>query len=135
MAYGGGYGYGRGYRWRNMYYLTGLPGWMRFGYSPGWGGMPPGAQYLGQTSQVPQFTWQAPSATHSACAHFVPPNRCSLKDIEVDPMGEACKDFSPQSLGFPAMTKEREIQMLESQARMIEQEIEEIKKRLENLRR
>jgi len=24
------------YRW--MYYATGVPGWMRFGYSPGWAG-------------------------------------------------------------------------------------------------
>ncbi len=40
-------------RWRNMFYMTGQPGWMRFGYSPGWGGMPPGAQYLAQTGQVP----------------------------------------------------------------------------------
>jgi len=23
-----------GYRW--MYYLTGLPGWMRWGFGPGW---------------------------------------------------------------------------------------------------
>lgn len=34
-------------RWRNMFWLTGLPGWMRFGYSPGWGGIPPGAAYWG----------------------------------------------------------------------------------------
>ena len=33
-------------RRRNMFYATGLPGWMRFGYSPGWGGMPPCAQVL-----------------------------------------------------------------------------------------
>lgn len=33
-------------RHRYLYYATGIPGWMRFGYSPGWGGMPPGAQYL-----------------------------------------------------------------------------------------
>lgn len=26
---------------RNMYYATGLPGWMRFGYSPGWAGRSP----------------------------------------------------------------------------------------------
>ena len=50
-----------GYRCRNMYYLTGLPGWMRFGYSPGWigrspTGLPPTAQYLAQTGQIPQFT-------------------------------------------------------------------------------
>lgn len=43
-------------RWRNMFYLTGLPGWMRFGYSPGWGGMPPGAASLAQTGQLPDFS-------------------------------------------------------------------------------
>jgi hypothetical protein len=35
---------------RNMYNATGLPGWMRFGCSPGWagrgGGMGPCAQYM-----------------------------------------------------------------------------------------
>jgi len=45
-----------GYRHRYMYYLTGLPGWMRFGFSPGWGTLPPGAQYL-MTGTWP--TWQA----------------------------------------------------------------------------
>jgi hypothetical protein len=40
-----------GYRHRNMYYLTGQPGWMRFGYSPGWvgrspSGLGPCAEYL-----------------------------------------------------------------------------------------
>ncbi len=33
-------------RHRYLYYATGVPGWMRFGYSPCWGGLPPGAQYL-----------------------------------------------------------------------------------------
>ena len=38
-------------RRRNMYYLTGQPGWMRLGYSPGWvgrspSGLGPCAQYL-----------------------------------------------------------------------------------------
>jgi len=42
-----------GYRW--MYQLTGLPGWLRFGYSPGWGGLPPGAQFLMQSGLWPQF--------------------------------------------------------------------------------
>lgn len=27
-------------RWRHMFYLTGLPGWVRFGRFGGWGGMP-----------------------------------------------------------------------------------------------
>jgi len=38
-------------RHRHMYYATGLPGWMRFGYSPGWigrspTGLGPCAQFL-----------------------------------------------------------------------------------------
>ena len=53
-------------RHRNMYYATGLPGWMRFGYSPGWvgrspSGLGPCAQFLlsGQwpTPQMQQ-AWQ-----------------------------------------------------------------------------
>ena len=46
-----------GNRHRYMYYATGLPGWMRFGYSPGWlgvspTGMGPAASYL-MTGQWP----------------------------------------------------------------------------------
>ncbi|MGM0380872.1 MAG: hypothetical protein ACQEP7_02700 [bacterium] len=37
---------------RNMYYQTGLPGWVRRGYSPGWGGKPPMASYLEDTGQL-----------------------------------------------------------------------------------
>lgn len=44
-----------GYGHRNMYYATGLPGWVRFGYSPGWGGLPPAAQYMQSTGQTGQF--------------------------------------------------------------------------------
>ena len=43
-------------RRRNMYYATGLPGWMRFGYSPGWDGMPPCVPYVAQG----QFASDAP---------------------------------------------------------------------------
>ncbi len=32
----GGWGAGRGYRWRNWYYATGVPGWARWGYPPAW---------------------------------------------------------------------------------------------------
>ena len=46
-------------RRRNMYYLTGQPGWMRFGYSPGWvgrsaSGLGPCAEYL-MTGRWPAF--------------------------------------------------------------------------------
>ncbi len=35
---GGGRSFGRkgGHGYRHMYYATGLPGWMRFSYDPGW---------------------------------------------------------------------------------------------------
>jgi hypothetical protein len=89
-----------------MYYATGLPGWMRFGYSPGWGGMPPGAQYLSQTGQMPQFTaWMQQQA---------PP--AGMPPAAVAPMAPA------------GMTKEQEIQMLEAQ-------LDQIKRRLEELKR
>ncbi|MCW3130356.1 MAG: DUF5320 domain-containing protein [Methanophagales archaeon] len=98
-----------GYRWRNMYYLTGLPGWMRFGYSPGWigrspTGLPPAAQYLIQTGQMPQF-------------------------------GSWIQQQAPAPTGVPAMPKEQEISMLESQAKMLGDQLEQIKKRLEELRK
>ena len=105
-----------GNRWRNMYYLTGLPGWMRFGYSPGWvgrspTGMPPGAQYLAQTGQMPQFSsWIQQQAPAPAGVPAVP-------------------------MGMPAMPKEQEISMLESQAKMLGDQLEQIKKRLEELRK
>lgn len=40
-----------GHGYRNMYYATGQPGWMRLGYSPGWAGrsrsgLGPCAEYL-----------------------------------------------------------------------------------------
>lgn len=58
-------------RRRNMYYATGLPGWMRFGYSPGWvgrsaSGLGPCAEYM-RTGQWPNPTmaaaWPGRSAT------------------------------------------------------------------------
>ena len=101
-----------GNRWRNMYYLTGLPGWMRFGYSPGWigrspTGLPPAAQYLTQTGQMPQFgSW-------------------------IQQQAPAVAPVAP--IGMPAMPKEQEISMLESQAKMLGDQLEQIKKRLKEL--
>ena len=105
-----------GYRRRNMYYLTGLPGWMRFGYSPGWvgqspTGLPPGAQYLMQTGQMPQFASWMQQPTPVAPAPTTPP------------------------IGVPAMPKEQEIAMLESQAKMLGDQLEQLKRRLEELRK
>ena len=102
-----------GYRWRRMYYLTGLPGWIRFGYSPGWlgrspTGLPPTAQWLIQSGLIP------------------PPAQPPTQPI------------TPQST-FPypfqqAPTREQEKQFLEQQAKMLENQIEEVRRRIEELK-
>jgi hypothetical protein len=71
MLYGSGFYGGRGGRGRrNMYYLTGLPGWMR-AMSPGG----PCAQFL-LTGQWPtpqmQTAWQAMQAGQPVAAPGVP---------------------------------------------------------------
>ena len=96
-----------GHGHRNMYYLTGLPGWMRFGYSPGWGGLPPMAQYLSQTGQLPQamswFQQQAPAL-----------------DQPITPQAQ--------------MPKDQELQMLEGQATALEDQLKQIRERVTQLR-
>ena len=89
-----------GYRHRYMLNVTGLPGWMRFGFSPGWQGvsptgLPPAAEYLKQTGQMPQFT-----------------------------------SFIQQQV----MPKEQEVVVLESQANDLEEQLKNIRKRLEELK-
>ena len=88
---------------RNMYYATGLPGWMRFGYSPGKGRLPPRAQYL--------MTGAWPSA-------YLPPMPATM------PVPPAY----PVQAGMPAMPAQQEISMLE-------QQLEAIKKRINELNR
>ncbi|MDI6859033.1 MAG: DUF5320 domain-containing protein [Methanocellales archaeon] len=103
-----------GYRHRYMYYMTGLPGWMRFGFSPGWiggspTGLPPAAQYLMETGQLPQF------ASYLSQAGAVP--------------------TMPTGMPMPQVPKEQEVSMLESQAKILEQQLEQIRKRLEEIRK
>lgn len=45
------------------------------------------------------------SATHGSCVHFLPPDKCLLKSIEVDPTGAACKDFAPKSFDVPGVVE------------------------------
>ena len=100
--------------YRFMYQMTGLPGWARFGSSPGWGGIPPGAQYLMQTGQLPQFmSWLG-------------------TQVPFVPQGGAWG--WPMTMGAPAaMTKEQEIQLLQGQAKALEGQLEQIRKRIEEL--
>ena len=92
---------------RNMYYATGMPGWMRLGYSPGWvgrspGGLPPTVGYM-QTGM-----WQTPQPQATVAG---------------------------MQASMPAMPAQQEAAMLESQATMLEGQLEQIKKRIEELKR
>ena len=46
-----------GYRHRYMLNVTGLPGWVRFGFSPGWQRVSP--KGFPPAGQLPQFTSRA----------------------------------------------------------------------------
>jgi hypothetical protein len=115
-----------GYRHRNMYYLTGLPGWMRFGYSPGWlgrssTGLPPTAQWLMQSGLLPQYTQWLQSQVPPTTQPFPPSGIPSTQAP------------TPFGVPFPAYTKEQEKQMLEQQVQMLEAQLESFRKRLEEL--
>jgi len=109
-----------GYRW--MYYATGLPGWMRFGFSPGWAGrgrgMGPCATFL-MTGQWPtpqaQAYWQAMQAGQAPFPAWGTPPFAG-------PWGPT-----------PSMPKEQELQMLKQQAQMIKQQLEQITNRIAEL--
>ncbi|MBA1343281.1 MAG: hypothetical protein C5S52_06755 [ANME-2 cluster archaeon] len=92
---------------RNMYYATGMPGWMRLGYSPGWvgrspGGLPPTVQYM-RTGM-----WQTPQPEATVAG---------------------------MQASMPATSTQQEVSILESQAAMLEGQLEQIKKRVEELKR
>ncbi|RLI23357.1 hypothetical protein DRO47_00755 [Candidatus Bathyarchaeota archaeon] len=111
-----------GYRHRWMYYMTGLPGWLRFGFSPGWlgrspTGLPPTAQWLLQSGLLPQFM----QYLQTAAPTVVPP--------AVTPPATGAQTAAP----FPTFTKEQEKQLLEQQVKLLEAQLENLRKRLEEL--
>ena len=105
---------------RNMYYLTGLPGWMRFGYSPGWvgksaTGLGPAAQFM-MTGQWPtpqmQAYWNAVQSGNAPNPAYGQPG------------------FQP--FGAP-MTPEQEVEFLKNQAEILSQQLEQINNRISEL--
>lgn len=92
-------------RHRNMYYATGLPGWMRFGCSPGWAGRSPSG--LGP------------------CAQFVMSGQWPTPQME-----QAWQGMQPAGFDRIAALK-NQAEMLQQQLEAIKAEIAEIEK--ENL--
>ncbi len=67
-----------GHGYRNMYYATGQPGWMRLGYSPGWAGrsrsgLGPCAEYL--------MTGRWPAAVGNP--GWIPPQAAPAGELEM----------------------------------------------------
>jgi hypothetical protein len=102
-----------GNRHRHMYYATGLPGWMRFGYSPGWGGLPPGATYL-MTGQWP--TPQMATAWESGWAQ----------------PGQMGPQFGPTGPAY-GVSPEQELDFLKNQAKMLENQMDQILRRIDDI--
>jgi hypothetical protein len=106
---GGGFGGGRGRR--NMYHLTGLPGWMR-GMGPGG----PCAQYLmsGQwpTPQM-QAAWQAMQAGQAPAPGWGPEGAAPW--------------------GGPGVTRDQELSMLTQQADWLKSQLDSISARIAEL--
>ena len=111
-----------------MYYLTGLPGWIRFGYSPGWvgrspTGLPPTAQWLMQSGMMPQYMQWLQSQ-----APMVPPAAQPQA-----PIGGTPTPAPFGALYTPQYSEEQERQMLEQQVQMLNSQLEAIRKRIEEL--
>lgn len=128
-----------GHRHRYMYYATGLPGWMRFGFSPGWQGvsptgMGPGATFL-TTGRWPtpqaQSAWQAMQQGGGPYPGAMQPG--------YPPPGGGGMPYQPTYPGgagpAPGMqpTKEQEVQFLRTQAQQLQDHLEKIKERLAQL--
>jgi len=109
---------GNRYRW--WYRLTGLPGWMRFGFSPGWigrspYGLGPAAQYLlyGSWPTAPMnYLWQTGQIPFYSTSGFPMPGF----PTPYDPWGAA------------SLTPQQELEMLKRQAELLEDELGEIEK-------
>ncbi len=111
------------YRW--WFRLTGLPGWMRFGFSPGWlgrspMGLGPAAQYLLTGSwPTPQmnYFWQTGQIPYSSAPGFPKPGF----PTPYDPWGAM------------SLNEEEELELLKTQAQELENELEAIEKRIQEL--
>jgi len=114
-----------------MYYLTGMPGWLRFGYSPGWvgrspTGLPPTAQWIMQSGLMPQYL----SYLQTTVPTVPPAIPTGVPPTPTTPTAAP----TPFAMPFPpALTKEQEKQMLEQQVKSLEAQLNAIRKRLEEL--
>ncbi|MBN2265311.1 MAG: DUF5320 domain-containing protein [Candidatus Aminicenantes bacterium] len=113
-------------RHRRLFELTGLPGWMRFGYSPGWegrspSGLGPCAQYL-MTGQWPTASMNEAWARGQVPTPPAPGFPMPGFPTPYDPWGGA------------ALTPEQELEILKEEARELKEELAEIENRIRDMK-
>lgn len=103
-------------RHRRMYYATGLPGWMRFGFSPGWVGRSPSG--LG------------PCATYMMTGAWGTPQAQAYWDaIQSGAVSPPWAGGMP----FGGMSPDQELGFLKTQAEMLASQIESVNRRISEL--
>ena len=120
---------------RYMYYLTGLPGWMRFGFSPGWlgrspTGLGPTASYL-MTGQWPtpqaQSYWQAMQAGQAPYPAYGGTGAMPYGSPQVPGTTAGVAPFAPGA------SPEQELSFLRDQASALKNQIDQINSRIKEL--
>lgn len=124
-----------GYGNRYMYYLTGLPGWMRFGFSPGWlgrspTGLGPAASYL-MTGQWPtpqaQAYWQAMQTGQAPYPIYPGIGAIPYPFPSSTSAGPGMTPFAP------GLSPEQELDFLKNQASALKTQIDQINSRIKEL--
>jgi len=120
---------------RYMYYLTGLPGWMRFGFSPGWlgrspTGLGPTASYL-MTGQWPtpqaQSYWQAMQAGQAPYPAYGGTGAMPYGFPQAPGTTPGVAPFAP------GVSPEQELSFLRDQAGALKNQIDQINSRIKEL--
>jgi len=113
-----------------MYHVTGLPGWMRFGFSPGWVGRSPTG--LGPcASYFMAGRWPTPQAQ----AYWQSVQSGQATYPQYGGAWASPPFFAPgtQPSVAPETMKEQELVWLKSQANMLSQQLEQINARIGEL--
>jgi len=110
---------------RFMYHLTGLPGWVRFGYSPGWMGRSPSG--LGPCAHYLMYgSWPSPQMNYLWNQGMLP-----FSPAPGFPMPGFPTPFDPW--GAAQITPEKELEFLQAEARSVQSELEAILNRIKEL--
>ena len=110
-----------GYGHRNMYYMTGLPGWMRIGYGPGRIGR--SSSGLGPPAQSPA-AGQGPTPRMQAERSGVPSGAAHFPFS-----GQASPPFSGQA------SPDQELTFLKNQALALAEQVQHIGDRIAELKK